>query len=162
AENYTEAVANDPFKWQVIPNLGKTSAGVTISPVRIAPIQISETSPRLGYNFHSFSTGQVKVQLYFSPTQNYTDREGLKFGIGLDGKTPQLINFHQDKSHRAWQQSVANNIKVITTALQIDHPGNHQLNYYVVDSGLVLQKIVIDTGGLKQSYLGPVQSFRKQ
>lgn len=162
AENYSDAVTNDPFEWQVIDNLGKTSAGVTISPVKIASLEISETSSRLGYDFHSFSKGEVNVQLYFSPTQNYTDRDGLKFGIGLDDQTPQLVNFHEDESHPAWQQSVANNIKVITTTLQIDHPGNHQLYYYAVDSGLVLQKIVIDTGGLKQSYLGPQQSFKKE
>src|SRR5690606_26053372 len=37
AENYSKAVANDSFQWQVIPNLGKTSSGITISPVKISP-----------------------------------------------------------------------------------------------------------------------------
>src|SRR5690606_1168451 len=58
AENYSDAVANDSFQWQVIPNLGKTSAGVTINPVKIAPQEISENSPRLRYDFYSFSTGE--------------------------------------------------------------------------------------------------------
>src|SRR5690606_22989987 len=161
AENYAHEVANDPFKWHVIPNLGKTGSGVTSSPEKIAPQEITENSPRLRYDFHSFSTGEIKVHAYFSPTQNYTDRAGLKFGIGIDNHTPQLVNFHNDNTHRDWQMSVANNIKVITTTHKLDKAGNHQLYYYLIDSGLVLQKIVIDTGGLKKSYLGPEQSFKK-
>lgn len=161
AENYTDQLASDPFKWHVIPNIGKTSSGVTISPEKIGPQEITETSPRLQYDFHSFSTGEVKVHAYFSPTQNYTDRDGLKFGIAIDDTAPQLVNFHQENTHRDWQMSVANNIKVITTTHKLDKAGNHQLYYYLIDSGLVLQKIVIDTGGLKKSYLGPEQSFKK-
>lgn len=162
AENYSKAVANDSFQWHIIPNLGKTSSGVTISPVKISPQEISDNSPRLSYNFHSFSTGEVKVHAYFSPTQNYTDRDGLKYGIGLDDQTPEIVNFHSDKSHPDWQKSVANNVKVVTTTHQIEKAENHQLHYYLVDSGLVLQKIVIDAGGLKTSYFGPQESFKKE
>ena len=31
----------------------------------------------------------------------------------------------------------------------------------MVSPGLVLHKIIIDTGGLKESYLGPESSYRK-
>lgn len=162
AENYSHATANDPFQWQIIPNLGKTSSGVTISPAKIKPQEVSEDSPRLRYDFYSFSKGEVKVHMYFSPTQNYTDREGLKYGIRLNKQTPQIVNFHQDGSHRGWQKSVANNIKVITTTHHIRKAGDQQLYYHPVDGGLVLQKIVIDMGGLKKSYLGPMESFKKE
>lgn len=160
AEHYAQASTQDPYAWQIIPGLGKTGSGVTISPANIKPLQIAEDTPRLRYDFHSFSTGEVKVHMYFSPTQNYTDREGLKYGIGLNEHTPQIVNLHQDKSHTAWQKSVADNIRIITTTHQIHKAGNQQLYYYLVDGGLVLQKIVIDTGGLKKSYLGPTESFR--
>ncbi|WP_291857294.1 hypothetical protein [Marinilabilia sp.] len=40
----------------------------------------------------------------------------------------------------------------------IQQAGNHTLRFYMVDPGLVLQKIVIDTGGLKPSYLGSEES----
>ncbi|HEY0724041.1 MAG TPA: hypothetical protein VGD41_08685, partial [Pyrinomonadaceae bacterium] len=36
--------------------------------------------------------------------------------------------------------------------------GAHTLKIYMVDAGVVLDKIVIDTGGLKPSYLGPPET----
>src|SRR5690606_8716643 len=107
------------------------------------------------YNMHLFSEGEVKVYAYFSPTINYTVRDGLKYGIGIDSETPQVINVHEDSSDRNWNMSVANNIKILTSTHTVSQPGNHTLKFYMVDSGLVLQKIVVETGNLKRTYLGP-------
>ena len=51
-------------------------------------------------------------------------------------------------------------VRVIKTAIKVNKPGEHKLRIYLVDPALVLQKLMIDTGGLKPSYLGPEQSQR--
>ncbi|WP_291125573.1 glycosyl hydrolase 115 family protein [Flavobacterium sp. UBA6031] len=162
AKDYTRAVAAQPYEWVTIPNLGRTSSGVNLLPSYMGPLEISETSPRLEFDTYFFEQGNIKVHAYFSPTINYTVRDGLKYGISLDDEAPQIINVHKDSSDSNWNTSVANNIKILTSNHAIEKPGKHTLKFYGLDSGLVLQKIVIETekGELKQTYLGPPESFK--
>lgn len=164
SKNYSKAINSDAVKWTTIPNLGRTESGVTLKPSNIKPIEISEQSPRLEYDVHFFSKGNVKVHAYFSPTINFTTRDGLKYGIAFDEEKPQIINFNADNSEKNWAESVANNIKIITSVHTIEKAGNHVLKFYGIDPALVLQKIVIETeeGKILKSYLGPPESFRKE
>lgn len=158
AENYSREIPDKNFRWTIIPNLGRTSSGVTPMPVLVAPQIMSEKSPRLEYDVHLFTKGKIKIRTYFSPTINFTNLDGLKYGIALDDETPQIINLHKDTSQRTWEMSVANNIKISTSVHEIKESGNHTLKIFMIDSGLVLQKIVIETVDLKETYLGPPKS----
>lgn len=164
SKNYSKAINSDLAKWTVIPNLGKTDSGITIKPSNIQPIEISEQSPRLEYDVHFFSKGKIKVRAYFSPTINFKIGDGLKYGIAFDSEKPQIMNLNADSSEKNWAESVANNIKIISSTHQIEKAGNHVLKIYAIDSALVLQKIVIETeeGKVLESYLGPPESFRKE
>ena len=158
APDFSAKKEENGFKWIVIDNLGKTGSSITPMPVFVEPQEVTATSPQLEYNLSLESAGTVKVHTYFSPTLNYTTRNGLKYAIGIDDEEPQIVNIHTDESAPNWNESVADNIKVLTTTHTIDKPGKHTLHYYMVDSGVVLQKIVIDAGGLKKTYLGPPES----
>jgi hypothetical protein len=70
------------------------------------------------------------------------------------------VNVSADSSLRAWEQSVSDNVIIGSTRHQLAKPGEHVLEFWLVDPGVVLQKIVVDAGGLKPSYLGPPESWR--
>ena len=54
-----------------------------------------------------------------------------------------------------WYESVLRNCRVNKTTLHIDKPGRHTLKILCGDAGTVLQKIVLDFGGMQRSYQGP-------
>jgi Glycosyl hydrolase family 115/Gylcosyl hydrolase family 115 C-terminal domain len=169
AQHFSNKYEPQPFKWEVIKNLGKTGASVVSSPIKKGRIELNENSPKLSYSVNIQNKGKVKIHMYFSPTINYSTREGMYFGLSFDNETPILVNYDSDpnifnyngKVPKNWDSNVGNNIKIITTEFEIDEPGNHTLNYYRVDEGLVLQRIIIETeaSNLKETYLGPLESF---
>ena len=68
------------------------------------------------------------------------------------------MNVHADESQAAWSRSVADGVTVATSKHTVK-PGAHVLKLWALEPGLV-QKIVIDAGGVKPSYLGPPESYR--
>lgn len=161
AEHFTNKVEKAPIEWLVIPDLGKTLSGVTPVPVTASAQTPGGDSPRLEYKIHLFSKGEIKVKVYVSPTLNFHNK-GLRYAISIDDEVPQIINIHEDLSEKAWEKSVADNIKILESKHNISTSGEHVLKFWMVDPAVVLQKIVVETGESKYSYLGPPESFHKE
>ena len=160
APNYSQAVNSRPIFWKTIPNYGKTVGGVIPVPVTSAVQKLDINTPHLAYDIYLNETGTFNLWSYISPTIDFTNTDGLKFAVSIDDAQPVIVNISTDyKSEEAWRKSVASNIKIFKTPLKIDQPGKHTLKYWMVTPGVVLQKLVLDLGGLKPSYLGPPETF---
>jgi hypothetical protein len=159
AEHYTSAIAPAPIHWLRIPDLGRTLSAMTPTPVTSPSQTPGGGSPRLEYRMFLFDSGAVKVTAFLSPTLNFTNSpHGLRYAISFDDEAPQVVNMTADSSLKAWEQSVSDNVTTMVTTHQIAHPGEHLLSFWMVDPGIVLQKLVVDAGGVRPSYLGPPES----
>ena len=161
AEHYSRAVAPAPVRWTRIPDLGRTLSGVIAEPVTMASQVPGAESPRLEYRMFLFDSGAVSVHIYLSPALNYTGAtHGLRYAVSIDDEPPQTVNVTADSTLRHWEQTVAENVTIGVSRHHLVNAGEHVLKYWLVDPGLVLQRIVVDAGGVRPSYLGPPESWR--
>jgi hypothetical protein len=160
AEHYARAVAPAGREWKVIPNHGRTLSGVTPWPVTTTAVADPTHGMWLEYRMYLFSQGTVSVDACLAPTQKFQPGPGFRYAISFDDETPQIVNVHADESLAAWERAVADGVKILTTRHTIERPGYHVLKFWAIDPGLVLQKLVVNTGRLRPSYLGPPESAR--
>ena len=155
AENYARLNDSDRIHWEVIPHFGKTKSGITTFPQKTYPID--DENLYLEYDIEFESAGEFEVQLLLAPTLNYNENKGLRYEVAFNGNNPQEINFngHYRGELGKWQ---AEHIIKSSSNHIIDKPGRHSLRFRVLEPGIVLQKILIDTGGLKPTYLGAPES----
>jgi len=163
AEHFTGRVDRGVAGWRVIPGLGRTNDSVSVFPMSapsIAPERIAREAPFLEYRLHLFKTGKFTVTFYLVPTHPLKAGSGLRFAVGLDDETPQLltVDANLEVSSRAWSQNVLDATTKGSATLEVKRAGQHILKIYMVDAGVVLDKIVVDTGGARPSYLGPKET----
>jgi hypothetical protein len=161
AHHYTKAVNGQSMQWKIIPDIGREGAGITTFPPT-ASARLSATSPHADFTFYNYSNDSAVVHLYFSPTLNfYNAAEGLQFAVSIDDAAPQLFSLNKEDKNSIsgiWNKWVAENIIIKRSSHGILKPGKHTLKYWAVSPGVVLQKAVVDFGGLKPSYLGPPEN----
>lgn len=157
---------NDRIKITAVEDLGIEGPALQLGDPT-APLQIfrSRDVPCAEYDFYAFDAGSVDVYTYVLPTfPLHADRDfrigentntDTKYSVQIDDgalatPSPSHVEYSQ-----VWFESVLRNCAVNKSTLHIDKPGRHTLRIRVGDPGIVLQKIVLDFGGMKRSYLGP-------
>jgi hypothetical protein len=159
AEDFTKKINTNSIEWKIIPNIGRNSSGITPFPVTASQQNITSNSAHVEYELHTYDSNYIKLNTYFSPTLDFHNTGGLKCALSIDDDPPQIININEGQNNsKTWSNWVANNIIVKTTNHFISKPGRHIIKYWMIDPGIVLQKIIADLGGFKTSYLGPEET----
>jgi hypothetical protein len=89
------------------------------------------------------------------PTQPVAPDRGVRLAISIDDQAAQVLA----RSARMTTDVLAN-LRRITTTIAIEEPGRHTLTVWMVDPGVVIDKIVLHTAQPRASYLGPPESYR--
>jgi hypothetical protein len=164
AEHYTRNLDAGANRWIKIPGYGHTLSGMRATAPADALVVPGKDSPCLEYKMYLFNPGTVEVESFVGPTLNFIPGRPLRLAVSFDDEPPQTVtivpaDFDTRNGNRDWEESVKHNGRLVKSTHTIDQPGYHTLKIWMVDPAVVLEKIVVNTGGVKPSYLGPPESF---
>lgn len=172
AAGYHRKRENDAIKIIDIPNLGIENKAVQFgNPMMPKQNTRNGDVPCVEYDFYTFEQGSVDVYTYVLPTfvlsadRGYSGHEATnietQYGVCIDDGPVMNPSTSSVEYAQIWYESCLKNCRVNKTTLHINEPGRHSIRVLCGDAGTVLQKIVLDFGGLKRSYLGPEPTMVK-
>jgi hypothetical protein len=132
---------------------------MTTLPSEALPATLQDAM-RLEYPVWLNEAGKVKVEATLAPTLKFQPGPGFRYAVSFDDETPVVVNVHADTSNRHWEKIVSDGVARFTSEHGAMTAGAHTLKFWALDPGLVLERLVIDAGGLQPSYLGPPESPR--
>jgi hypothetical protein len=153
------------WRWIRVEGYGRTLSGMRAEgPVDAEPLTPPGAKVSLEYQMYIVTPGVLHVTSMLAPTLNFVPGRPLRFAVSVDDEPPQIIPVvpaAYTAAGRDWEESVMNNARTITTTHPSVTTGYHTLKIWMVDPAVVVQKIVVATGGttLPSSYLGPPESF---
>ncbi|MEU6588834.1 glycosyl hydrolase 115 family protein [Streptomyces sp. NPDC046881] len=162
AEHHHRAVG----RWRRIDGIGRTGAGMTPWPVTAPSRTPGGDSPRLEYEVTLLSAvPEVTVWAHLSPRNPALPGvPGLRYAVSLDDGPIRTVDITAGADDGAlntvWARHTSDNVNATATTHPVTQPGVHRLKFWMVDPTVVVQRLLIDTGGLPQLYLGPLESRR--
>jgi hypothetical protein len=157
AEHFTRRHACGGAAWEVIKGLGRSGDSVAVQPPTVAshtePEDIRSASPSLDYDIYLFHSGEARLDIDCLPTHPVAPLRGARLAVSLDGAAPRVLTGNGG--------DVLSNLRRLSTTVKIAAPGQHTLSVWMVDPGVVLDKLVLDFTPRKDTCLGPPESYRQ-
>ncbi|MEQ1641952.1 MAG: glycosyl hydrolase 115 family protein [Pyrinomonadaceae bacterium] len=156
AENFRMKTDVLGFGWRTIRGLGKTGDCVSVFPN--VSKSFTGQAPSIEYEI-DVDGGGYTVEFYLLPTQPLVTGRGLRLAFAIDDEEPQVVIADADAevSSRKWAANILDqNTRAI--AKRAMTRGKHRLRVFAVDTGVVLDKLVLYQGDLPTSYFGPAET----
>ena len=157
AEHYYAQTGAAEAAWTRIPYMGRTLSGMALMPYTAATDGAS-----LSYQMQlPKDVDKVTVHVVVKSTLAFHNPEGHRYGIGFKGGEETVVNFNGNLNEKpenvysVYYPTVARRVieKKVDLQLPASENGMHTLVFRPIEPGTVLEKIVVDYGGYKPSYL---------
>ena len=148
---------NYGHKIQLIEGMGQEGIVLRLGCFNDKPAQPDDTEgDRVTYLLPEIDADSVQVMLSTVPVfPLYTGRH-TAVGVSVDNCRPQVFDNQFKEYGKSWKDQVLRNAAIAHMKFAIDRrKARHTISFICGDPGIMIQKVIIDWGGLKGSYLGP-------
>lgn len=113
------------------------------------------------YQFPRVTTDSISLVVYTVPFWPLYKGKSNAVSISIDGGSPQVFENRFKEYDRSWKDQVMRNGAVCRFRFAVDKSkSSHTVRFMAKDGGQMLQRVIIDWGGLQPSYIGPVVSVQ--
>lgn len=113
-------------------------------------------APYFEYEFGDVSADKVVLTVYTVPFFPIYEGRGNSFGVSLDNGEVKVFEQICKEYSLKWKNRVLQNGIEFKAEFPIDSSlKKHSIRFYCGDPGVMIQRVVIDYGGLKKTYVGP-------
>ncbi len=159
AKDYQENLKHGTSYWAATYGFGATEQSMEALPLTIKPAIIIDNTdseiknmPALAYNFYTFNNSPAEVNIYTIPTYPLNKNFEVRYAVGVDDGPATILNFKTVGRSEEWKQNVLSNSAIRSVKVPSLNAGKHVLHVYMIDPGVILDRILINLGGLKPGY----------
>ncbi|KAI9150394.1 LOW QUALITY PROTEIN: hypothetical protein HJFPF1_10160 [Paramyrothecium foliicola] len=162
AEHYRDAKEKNGLSYATIPHYGRTLSGVKLWPVTADSQSPGADAPKLTYSFHTFTEiDRPRLMVFLGATLNHDPSRPLRYAFSLDRGEPVSVRpvptTPMGSEPSGWTNAVIAGGWTSSTNVQLP-AGSHTLDLWLLEPGVVVQRLVVDVGGYRDTSLGPPES----
>ncbi|WP_241265615.1 glycosyl hydrolase 115 family protein [Streptomyces boncukensis] len=159
AAHFDDHARRGRARWETVRGLGRHAAAVHTAPSTAAPVteNIAARAPELRYRVRFTSTGTFPVTVFRLPSLD--QRGHRRVALALDDGEVSVLAGQAEASGEAWERNVTEGVEKLTGEVTVAQAGEHSLRLFMVDPAIAVDQIVVDTGGLPDTYLAPPESY---
>jgi hypothetical protein len=169
SKNFAYSVgSSNGAKWEILPKYGREESSVKVQPNQVdIHRKPGSDSPYLEYNVYIRTAGDIDIVTQWAPTLGHIPDTltRLRYGISLNNDDikivhtlpPDFVVVNQNKNswadgiEYATRTATVRNGNICYSKHTISSAGLYKIRIYMVDDGLVLQKILVGTKVLERA-----------
>ena len=165
AEHFFASKADGETLWSVYPYYGRTRSAVALTPYT-SPV--GDASLTYRFTLPKDAPKTVKVRVIVKSTLDFLNIGGHECTISIDNTKPETINFNktlvdrQPYMYSEFYPTIARRVVEKVIELPVGDSDVHELKLQPKHPGIVFEKIVVDFGGYRPSYLFMTESDYKK
>jgi hypothetical protein len=109
-------------------------------------------NPSLEYNFYNFNSADANINVYTIPTHPLSNQYEMRYAVRVDDGPISILNFKTVGRSQEWKENVLRNYAIKSVFIPQLKPGKHKLSIYMVDPGVILDRIFISFDGRQLPY----------
>lgn len=106
----------------------------------------------VAYDFYTLTDTVPEIRIVTLPTHPLHDSTGMQYAVSVDDGELSVVDFRTFGRSEEWKMNVLSNTAVRSIRGPFLRKGKHTLKIYLVDPGVIIDRLLIDMGGLKSAY----------